>query len=232
MPIKRIYLTRRNPAIPAEEFPREWRRHAALAASFSRVNNRYTRVAQCTRFDAEGALPANDFAGVALLWMRSLEIALEVNHDPEVIQRLRPDEVRVFGMEVVHCAMFAQESVLRDEGCPVATVLIEFLRRAPGSTREDFARAWEAYGRAMVAGGLPGADVARYTHNLVVGTPPPGYEFDGVAETWFDSEQAALRHVAPGGAWAQAVGRRAGFCQEEATVAMPTRVTHAWSAPA
>ena len=76
MSVKRIYLTRRNPAISGEDFPREWRRHAAFAASFSNVNRRYTRVAQCTKAEGMPVQPQNDYAGVALLWMESLEVAL------------------------------------------------------------------------------------------------------------------------------------------------------------
>lgn len=231
MSIKRIYLTRRNPAIPAEEFPREWRRHAALAASFSNVKGRYSRVAQCTKFDAAGVAPANDYAGVALLWMPSLEIALEVNTDPDVIERLRPDEVRVFGMEVVNCAMFTQEEVLLDTQRPSGVVVIEFLRRAPGSTPEAFRQAWQAHGARTVARTPTDAGVSRLAHDLVVRTPPPGYEFDGVCETWFDSEPAALAHLAPGGAWERIAHEREAYCAAGGgTVVMPTRVTHAWSA--
>ena len=113
MSIKRIYLTRRNPAITAADFPREWRRHAALAASFSNVNRRYLQVAQCTKLDDATDTVANDFAGVALLWMESLKVALEVHEDRDIIERLRPDEVRVFGMEVVHCSLFAQEHIVQ-----------------------------------------------------------------------------------------------------------------------
>eukprot|EP01036_Dinobryon_divergens_P056102 gene56102-74905_t len=112
------------------DFPREWRRHAALAASFSNVNRRYTRVAQCTKAEVLGLQPQNDYAGVALLWMESLEVALEVNNDPQIIERLRPDEVRVFGSEVTHCAMFTEETVLLD-GPAASFVVIEFLKRFP-----------------------------------------------------------------------------------------------------
>lgn len=142
MSIKRIYLTRRNPAIKAEDFPREWRRHAALAASFSNVNRRYTRVAQCTKIKGLPGLAGNDFAGVALLWMESLEVALQVNEDRDIIERLRPDEVRVFGTEVVNCSMFAQERVVQD-GEPTGIVVIEFLKRAPGTTPQAFADRWQ-----------------------------------------------------------------------------------------
>ena len=229
MSVKRIYLTRRNPAISAQDFPREWRRHAALAASFSNVNRRYTRVAQCSKAEGLRVGPHNDYAGVALLWMESLEVALEVNTDPQIIERLRPDEVRVFGMEVTHCAMFTEEHVLQD-GPATGFVVIEFLARAPGSSKEEFAKQWQAHADAVLGNASVKALVRRYAQNLVVQQPPPGYEFDGVSEMWFESMEDAVA-LLDDASYVQGVqGARAAFCDGGRTVLMPTKVTHAWSA--
>ena len=229
MSIKRIYLTRRNPAISAADFPRDWRRHAALAASFSNVNRRYTRVAQCTKAEVLGLQPQNDYAGVALLWMESLEVALEVNNDPQIIERLRPDEVRVFGSEVTHCAMFTEETVLLD-GPAASFVVIEFLKRFPNVSKEEFALQWQAHASAVLGNPSVKQLVRRYAQDLVVQQPPPGYEFDGVSEMWFDSMEDALA-LLNDPAYVKGVQEaRASFCDPAHTVLMPTKVTHAWAA--
>jgi len=229
MSVKRIYLTRRNPAIKAEDFPREWRRHAALAASFSTVNKRYTRVAQCTKTEGLPLHPQNDYAGVALLWMESLEVALEVNNDRDIIEKLRPDEVRVFGMEVAHCAMFTEERVLKD-GTAAGFVVIEFLARAPGISQEAFAHQWEAHADVVLGNKTVQRLVRRYAQDLVVRQPPPGYEFDGVSEMWFDSMEDAVATLNEPGYISDVQARRAAFCDIGRTVLMPTKVTHAWKA--
>ncbi len=230
MSIKRIYLTRRNPAIKAEDFPREWRRHAALAASFSNVNRRYLQVAQCTKIgDVPGAL-SNDFAGVALLWMESLEVALEVNEDRDIIERLRPDEVRVFGTEVVNCSMFAQERIV-SEGKTTSVVLIEFLTRKKETASQEFAQRWQGDHAARVTS----TDAfkrhgRRYAQNLVVRAPPVGYEFDGISEIWFDTIEDMSRMLADPAFRSSVLDDREVFCDAGRIVQMPTKVTHAWSA--
>lgn len=229
MSVKRIYLTRRNPAIKAEDFPREWRRHARLAASFSNVNRRYTRVAQCTKVEGLPVQPQNDYAGVALLWMESLEVALEVNSDRDIIEKLRPDEVRVFGMEIAHCAMFTEERVLKDESA-TGIVVIEFLARAPGLSQADFAQQWEAHAADVLGNGIVKRLVRRYAQDLVVRQPPPGYEFDGVSEMWFDTIEDAVATLGDPGYASGVQARRAAFCDMGRTVLMPTQVTHAWAA--
>lgn len=229
MLVKRIYLTRRNPAIKAGDFPREWRRHAVFAASFSNVNRRYVRVAQCTKADDLPLHPQNDYAGVALLWMESLEVALEVNNDREIIERLRPDEVRVFGMEVVHCAMFTEERLLKD-GAAGGFVVIEFLARAPGLAQDAFARQWQGHAAAVLGNGAVNRLVRRYAQNLVVRQPPPGYEFDGVSEMWFDSMEDAVALLNDPDYVNGVQAGRTAFCDMDRTVLMPTRVTHAWTA--
>lgn len=229
MSVKRIYLTRRNPAIKAEDFPREWRRHAALAASFSNVNRRYVRVAQCTKAEGLPVQPENDYAGVALLWMESLEVALEVNTDRDIIEKLRPDEVRVFGMEVAHCAMFTEEHVLKDDAA-TGIVVIEFLARAPGLSQAEFAQRWEAHAAVVLANDVVKRLVRRYAQDLVVRQPPPGYEFDGVSEMWFDTLEDAVATLNDPGYASGVQALRAAFCDMGRTVLMPTKVTHAWAA--
>jgi hypothetical protein len=230
MSTKRIYLTRRNPAIKAEDFPREWRRHAALAASFSNVNRRYLQVAQCTKADvAPGALD-NDYAGVALLWMESLEVALEVNEDREIIERLRPDEVRVFGKEVVHCSLFAQEHIIC-KGPTTGAVLIEFLARKDGTSAQEFAQRWQGEHTSRLTGTQAFQQYGkRYAQNLVVQSPPVGYEFDGISETWFDNLDDMARLLNDPAYRDVVNGDRKAYCNVGRTVQMPTKVTHAWSA--
>jgi hypothetical protein len=231
MTIKRIYLTRRNPAISAQDFPREWRRHAAYAASFSTVSKRYTRVAQCTKFEEPPVHPVNDYAGVALLWMESLEVAMEINQDPSVLQYLRPDEVRVFGSEIVNCAMLTEERVVL-EGTAAPVVVIEFLRRAPHLSAQDFLDAWSGdFSKKMLGSPTVKQYVQRYAQNRVIMPPPPGYEYDGVSEMWFKSPEDAFSLLESADYRDTLQAARTRFCNESGTTLMLTRVTHAWPAP-
>ncbi|RZL07121.1 MAG: EthD family reductase, partial [Rubrivivax sp.] len=138
-------------------------------------------------------------------------------------------EVRVFGMEVVHCAMFTEERVLQD-GPATGFVVIEFLVRAPGLSPEQFAQQWQAHAGALLDSAPARRLVRRYAQDRVVQQPPPGYEFDGVSEMWFDSMEDAVALLGDADYQAGVQAARAAFCDMDRTVLMPTRVTHAWAA--
>ena len=208
---KMIYLARRNPALAAEDFAQAWREHSALGRQCRNVQDKVLGVQQCTRLRSDGAhtaedggLPgaSTDYDAVNLLQLRDLAVATDLWNDPETLAIMRPDEPRVFSTYVRDFTLVCREQVLRGapNGEPVAlpVALFGFLRRRAGMSASDFAAAW--------AGDSPTADwlaapalqqAQRVVHNSVVQAPPAGYGYDGIAEWWFASAEAA--RVAFGG---------------------------------
>jgi uncharacterized protein (TIGR02118 family) len=92
---------------------------------------------------------------------------------------LRDDVPRLDGLE----AYRVDQRVQWDRGG--ATVArISFVRRAPGLTREEFARHWMEVHAPLARRHHPG--ICRYVQNVVVETLTPGApEVDGIAELGF-----------------------------------------------
>ena len=92
MGAKWLYLARRNPATPEDEWPRLWRSHAAFAAQFGGVGSKFTRVLQCSRvLDAPipGASKTHD--GVAVLSCASFD-DINVSLPPDVRAKIDQDK--------------------------------------------------------------------------------------------------------------------------------------------
>ena len=193
---KMIYLAKRNPALAADDFAQAWREHAALGKQCTNVRDKVLGVQQCTRLRSDGAEDAKlhgastDYDGVNLLQLRDLDVATDIWNDPETLAIMRPDEPRVFSTYVRDFTLVCSEQVLRDApACPVA--VFGFLRRNPGVSKSAFDTAWNN-GPQDAWLSAPALDNARrVVHNHVVQTPPEGYDYDAIAEWWFDSADAA-----------------------------------------
>ncbi len=207
---KLIYLARRNPALAAEHFAQAWREHSALGRQCRNVQDKVLRVQQCTRLRSDGQALAEDgglhgastgYDGVNLLQLRDLGVASDLWTDPDTLAIMRPDELRVFSTYVRDFTLVCRERVLRGAppgSMPLPVALFGFLRRKPGVSSSTFNAAWADGERAgwLAAPALQQAQ--RVVHNSVVQTPPTGYDYDGIAEWWFDSAEAA--HAAFGSA--------------------------------
>lgn len=190
-----VYLARRNPALAAGEFVQAWREHSALGRQCRNVQDKVLGVTQCARLrdsGEDGGLPgaSTTYDGVNLLQLRNLAAATELWSDPETLATMRPDEPRVFSTYVRDFTLVCRERVLRDAP-PTGVVLFGFVRRSASVSAAQFQAAWtddpaEAW---LAAPALAGA--LRVVHHAVVQTPPVGYEYDGIAEWWFDSADAA-----------------------------------------
>ncbi|HVW40013.1 MAG TPA: hypothetical protein VHC18_01555 [Amycolatopsis sp.] len=185
--IKTIYLAKRNPATTHEEFLRNWREHAALAGSFPAVGRNFLAVVQCKQIpglDRPGL--STEFDGANLLSLTSLLDSLEVYDQPGIETLLR-DELRVFSGYVGESSITVHESVLAEK--PLGSVvLLEFVRRRPEIGVADFVKAWTgSYARTLTGSKVFAAAAGRYVHNHVILPTPPGYDYSGVSETWFDS---------------------------------------------
>ncbi len=222
--IKTIYLAKRNPSTSYEEFVANWRQHAVLSGSFPEVGRRFDSVIQCKRVRCD--LPADlgltqDFDGANLLGLTSLFDAVDV-YNQEGIPTLRADERRVFSDYVSESSMTGVEHVLAD-GERGQVVVLELVRRRPGTDLRSFLEAWTgAYARAVMSSAPFGAHVQRYVHNQVVLPTPPGWGYDGIAELWFGDIDGASAYLRDSRALAIAVpGVQPGF-------ATMLELSHVW----
>lgn len=189
-----IYLARRNPSLAAGDFVQAWREHSALGRQCCNVQDKVLGVTQCARLrecSEDGGLPgaSTDYDGVNLLKLRDLTVATDLWNDPETLAIMRPDEPRVFSTYVRNFTLVCREHMLRD-GPPTGVVLFGFVRRSTHVSQTQFHAAWVGNSDAWLAAPAL-ASAVRVVHHTVVQTPPVGYEYDGIAEWWFDSADAA-----------------------------------------
>jgi len=227
---KMIYLARRNPALAAEDFAQAWREHSALGRQCRNVQDKVLGVTQCTRLreggENGGLLGASaDHDGVNLLQLRDLAVAGDIWDDPQTREIMRPDEPRVFSTYVRNFSLVCREQVLR-AAPPGEVALFGFVRRRAGISQSEFAAAWAGGPAApwLAAPALQGA--LRVVHNTVVQAPPAGYAYDGIAEWWFASAQAARAAFAAGELRGQLPAPWRAIGDLERSVFMFTHVTH------
>lgn len=228
---KMIYLARRNPALAPQDFAQAWREHSTLGRQCRNVQDKVLGVTQCARLLEDGGGhgglqgASHDYDGVNLLQLRDARVATELWDDPETLAIMRPDEPRVFSTYVRDFTLVCRERVLRD--APRGEVAVfAFLRRAAGLTQADFDAAW-ADGPVdswLAAQALSGA--LRVVHDAVVLPPPDGYEYDGIAEWWFASPEAARRAFAGRDIGAQLPTAYAAIADVGRSIFMFTHVTH------
>lgn len=223
---KMIYLARRNPALAPEQFAQAWRGHSALGAGCTNVRDKVLSVTQCSRVLEGPPLPgaSSEYDGVNLLALRDLQAATDIWNDVETLAIMRPDEPRVFSTYVREFTLVCQERVLRDAPRGRCCV-VGFLRRRHGLSRATFQRAWAA-GAAGELKAAALAEAVRVVHNDVHAEPPPGYDYDGIVEWWFESPDQARRAVDGEDVRRALAAGLAGCCDLDRSVFMFTRVTH------
>lgn len=222
---KMIYLARRNPALTAEDFPQAWREHSALGSQCCNVRDKVKGVVQCSRLldlDLPGA--CRDFDGVNLLRLRGLAAAGDIWNDAETLAIMRPDEPRVFSTYVRNFTLTCSEHIVRDAP-RTDCALFGFLRRRHGTSRSAFRDAW-LDGRSAWTDAPSLQAASRIVHNLVVQEPPPGYEYDGIAEWWFASSTALQTAFAADGIRSGLPAAYASSIDTDASVFIATHVTH------
>jgi len=223
---KMIYLAQRNPALAPEQFPQAWREHSALGAGCTNVRGKVLSVTQCSRVLEGPPLPgaSSDYDGVNLLVLRDLQAATDIWNDAETLAIMRPDEPRVFSTYVREFTLVCQEHVLRDAPRGSCCVM-GFLRRRPGMSRDEFERAWAAGAASELnAPAIMGA--VRVVHNDVHVEPPPGYDYDGIAEWWFESPERARQALGEQDLRGALPAELAGCADLDRSIFMFTRVTH------
>jgi len=231
---KMLYLARRNPSISAEDWPRTWRSHAAYAATILTLDARLSSLFYCSRilepmlggapFDPPGA--ARDYDGVAIVASDTDEVP-QADMTPEVRAKIDQDELRVFSTYVPRFSFHCEE-VLSHGGAPGKAAVIRFLARKQGTSREEFSEHWsgrhaDTARRAVDASGM----VTRYVHDALIQEPPPGYPFDGITETWFASDEDAVRSFVDD-ALSPLTRDLCAFCDRDCGVTLLTSVIHRW----
>ena len=71
---------------------------------------------------------------------------------------------------------------------------MSFLKRKSGITREEFMRYWKEVHGPIASRIIPG--LKRYVQNHPVDIPGVESEFDGIAEIWWESLEAAMKFPA------------------------------------
>ena len=227
---KMIYLARRNPALAVQDFAQAWREHSALGRQCRNVQDKVLGVTQCVRLreSAEngGLIGAcTDYDGVNLLQLRDLDVAADLWNDPETLAIMRPDEPRVFSTYVRDFTLVCRERVLRE--APRGTVAVfAFVRRNASVAKADFNAAWDDGPLAPWLASPALQAALRVVHNTVVQTPPEGYDYDGIAEWWFASVDAARAAFAGRDIRAQLPSAYAAIGDLASAVFMFTHVTH------
>jgi hypothetical protein len=190
---KLIYLARRNPAIPQQDFGEIWKSHSLLASTLgSNFSRHFSRVRQCIKvYDAK--VPpefVNEHDGAALLTMKSWDDLRAARSHPDAVSTMRNDELRVFAEYAGNFTMPTQEILHEGDG-EGAAALLHFLRRKTSIEPADFEAHWQ---RQMAA--TFSADQAHSVCGLVLSrtleTPGPRYDFAGISESWFPGIDQAL----------------------------------------
>lgn len=225
MSFRLIYLARRNPAVPFDEWPRTWRSHAVYVSQFPAMGVAVDRVIYCARMADVPAGYAREYDGVALVDSASKE-TLRGSMAPDVRALVDTDELRVFSKPVDDFSLYTDEIAACGAGAGQAAV-IRFLARKPEMTRAAFDARLARDAPVAEALASPRGPIIGHTHSAVIEEPPAGYPFDAVTVSWFATPDAALA-AASGGAFAAIERDLSEFRDAERSVDLLTRVIHRW----
>ena len=174
VPFTEIYLTRRNPSIAEEDWPRTWRSHAVFVGSLG-LGGPIELMLYCARIYGADAPGLNtDYDGVALLRYAAREETIW-DTPPEIQSQIDRDELRVFERNIPEVRVYTEQT------------------EATGADPSDFV-VLRFFGDDDEVTGARGSAV-RFARNDVYGDRPEGYEFAAVTETWFESEDQALASI-------------------------------------
>ncbi|MBS1894444.1 MAG: EthD domain-containing protein [Actinobacteria bacterium] len=188
--VKVFALIPQRPDISREEFHSHWiSPHGEMACGIDTLQG----YVQCHRIrPGIDGLPEADYEGIAEVWFTDVETAAAMGENPVYAEQVNPDEPNFIDIDRL-AFVFADERVVRDgaeigKDDPVVKAQV-LLRRAAGTSREDFDAAWAA-SDADFAAAFPGAlrlvrSEAR-AESYAEGEPPA----DGFAEIWWPDREA------------------------------------------
>lgn len=186
---KWIYLAQRNPRFTREQFAQRWLKHRTLGAQPA-MRAEFATATYCAVKSSSLPLDglSDEYDAVGLFALASL------GSIPLVAQNLKndyaqADEKRFFTTTADNFSMFCAENILR-EGDYTKTVVVQFLRRPADLGPTDFAKKWREAHAPVVRESPAFKPVRQYIQNVMIAPPPPGFGYSGIAEFWFDSEEA------------------------------------------
>ena len=195
MRAKMFYLAKRNPSCAAADWPKLWRSHPKFVARFPAIGGNIDWLNYCACVpgvisDSE----TRDYDGVAILAGKSHD-AISLKLSPSDHALLLGDERRVFDRPVEESTFRCEERFVHG-GAPGEIAVVRFVARSADMRRDDFENWWfGAHADAVVRAADASGVVRRYVQNAMVQPPPPGFAFDGIAETWFDSLDDAVSGI-------------------------------------
>lgn len=236
MNAKLIYLARRKPGTPREDWPRQWKSHAIYASQFPAIEAslewlRYGNRVDQPMLDGEPVdLPmlstAHDGVANVNSGRKGAPRAASAA-DPEIRKALDQDELRVFDSLVNEFSFACEEEPIR-EGLPGGAAIYVFLPRKAGLSHGDFLARYEGEHADLARRTLPSLlGMTRYGHNRVVGAPPPRFAFEAISEIWFATPDDAVRALKDG-ALAPVLDDMASFAATGDAVIMLTTPCHGW----
>lgn len=184
--VKAIYFIKRKPGMSLEAFREYWlNTHAQIVR---KVPELYKYV-QSHTLDSGYRRHEPVYDGIAELWYENTDVMRRIANTPES-RAAAEDDAKFIDMpkfEFVLTQERVQKEAPIEAGMPK---FIAFINRKPGMSVEDFQLHWRTRHGALGAK-VPG--VRRYVQCHV---RPSAYRagreprFDGVAETWFENEDA------------------------------------------
>lgn len=222
--IKVLALIPQREDISREEFHSHWLSpHGEMACGIDTLRG----YVQCHRVrPGLAALPEPEYEGIAEVWFTDVETAAAMGEHPVYAEQVHPDEASFIDQSRL-AFVFADEHVLREgemigKDDPPGLKVQLLLRRAAGSSPEQFAAAWAA-SDAAAADAFPAATRIVRTQarpeSYAEGEPPA----DGFAELWWPGREAfEADWEADGGAYMESL---AGFADLESSSAFLSEET-------
>lgn len=199
--VKVLALIPQREDISREQFHSHWLSpHGEMACGIDTLQG----YVQCHRVrPGLAALPEAEYEGIAEVWFSDVETAAAMGEHPVYAEQVNPDEPNFIDVDRL-AFVFADEHVLRDgetvgKDDPPGLKAQLLLRRAAGSSPEQFAAAWAAIDDEAAAAFPSATRIVRTqarAESYAEGDPPT----DGFAEIWWPDREAFEADWEAGGA--------------------------------
>lgn len=184
--VKAIYFIKRKPGMSLEAFRAYWlKEHAELVLKVPEL----CKYVQSHTLDSGYRRHEPIYDGIAELWYENTDVMRRIADTPES-RAAGADDANFIDMSKF-AFILTQERVQKENPLePAMPKMISFIKRKPGMSVEEFQSYWRTH-HGELARKLPG--LRRYVQCHV---RPSAYKsgrdpiYDGVAETWFESEDA------------------------------------------
>ncbi len=212
--LKIVVCATRRPEMSRAEFHRRWQGHAkvvtAAAAAMGirrMVQNHTITTPLDERVRRSRGASLDDYDGVAETWFDSYDALIAATSSDEgrrAAQRLAEDEAAFIDFPRSRIFFVEEHLVVNQEqsGKPLSLKIIICMKRQPHMSRAEFLRYWKEDHAEVVTEAAHPMGMRRNVHNHTIATPideqmrrARGAEmadYDGVAQSWFDSYEARL----------------------------------------